>query len=137
MVANCKGDLEKVKAIGAHHKWILNHISKSESLTYAIAAYKPALSRQVQAILSSKAGPLISPEVVLPSEYDMIKDEIFTAQHWAMNEAHVSASLTPYGFLKYGFCSQERTSSAEFASSTSCHLLLVGRQTPSRPRSST
>ena len=97
MVANCKGDLEKVKAIGAHQKWILNHISKSESLTYAIAAYKPALSRQVQAILSSKAGPLIPPEVVLPSEYDMIKDEIFTAQHWAMNEAHVSASLTPYG----------------------------------------
>ena len=97
MVANCKGDLEKVKAIGVHQKWILNHISKSESLTYAIAAYKPALSRQVQAILSSKAGPLISTDVVLPSEYDMIKDEIFTAQHWAMNEAHVSASLTPYG----------------------------------------
>ena len=92
-----KEDFEKMKAITAHQKWIQSHVEKTEGLTFAMASYKPATAKAVEAVVKRRASPIHSADVPLPSEYAALRDELFAPQHWAMDEFHMGAGLGPYG----------------------------------------
>ena len=35
--------------------------------------------------------------VPLPAEYDSLREDIFSPQHWVVSERHMHISTTPYG----------------------------------------
>jgi hypothetical protein len=94
-----RGPFESNKSVQSQAKWLQAQVDKATAaggMTYAMAAYKPGMAKQVQNLVSQHFEPLIS-KVAFPSAYGSLRGEIFPAQHFALSETHVNFSWTPFG----------------------------------------
>lgn len=93
-----KTPLEKIKALPATSRWLTKEIEKNKGdLTYAMAAHKPAVAKQVMVTLREKMPSFLTVDMALPADQEVLRDDIFGAQGWAQHEFHMNTCATPYG----------------------------------------
>jgi hypothetical protein len=97
-VLAAKDGLSKVKGMHPTVKWLTGQVDKSGgTLSYAMASHKPAVNKQVTAVLQDKCPQLLSKDFMLPAEFKTLSEDICGPQHWVAAETHMNAGLTPYG----------------------------------------
>jgi hypothetical protein len=95
MPASMKAALAKLNTLTSHVKWLFKQMAKDEAMTTATAAYRPQLLKQVVPIVRKEAEALMS-NIVMPSELESLRDDIFLPQHWALQEHHLHTGALPY-----------------------------------------
>lgn len=83
-------------------KWLYDQMSKTAGMTNAMAGYKIQTKKQIIGVLSRSCPSLLS-DVIVPSEYESLRDDILQPQAWAMAEAHMYIGHTPYGLPEVRF----------------------------------
>jgi hypothetical protein len=97
-VLAARDGLSKIKGMQLTVKWLTGQVDKSGgTLSYAMASHKPAVNKQVTAILQDKCPQLLSTDFMLPAEFKTLSEDICGPQHWVASEMHMNAGLTPYG----------------------------------------
>ena len=88
-----------MKAIGAHQKWLQSQIEKGcgGDMTYAMAGFRPNISKQVANLLESYIPGILSHKIGFPPCYAQLKDDLFAPQGWAQDEFHINVGVTPFG----------------------------------------
>lgn len=90
-------DLHKLQALKLHASWVQKQVLRADSTSrYGMAAYKPALAKQVTRLLKTHLPNYLC-NIPLPADVAGLKDEIFAPQHWAMTGTHFQVAMNPYG----------------------------------------
>ena len=88
--------VEQTPGFAAHAKWLSKQMAKDETMTTAMASYKPSVGKHLFTAFKAHA-PDLFPNVPVPSENEGLKEEVFGPQHWVQAESHWSVGINPYG----------------------------------------
>ena len=90
--------LQNIKGMAATSKWLRKEMEKNkDTLTYAMAAHKPLVARQIRSVLETHASSLLVGALKVPEEHTALIQDIFGATAFTQSKTHCNVGVTPYG----------------------------------------
>ena len=90
--------LQAIKGAAATHKWLCKEMQKNkDTLTYAMASFKPAVSRSFSTVLENHVPSMVVKAPKVPDEHSALIQDIFGPIVWTQSSTHCCVGVTPYG----------------------------------------